>query len=136
MALPSDHFAASIRPRMTGTAVIAIINGNITNVCTAGTAIPAMAKPLPFNRPWLFEILTRLIIPQIIAGIPVNIAQTRLSIPNTNDVIANLLVLPSTAPAGGAAELSAKIKPHPLQTSAPSAFSTPHLEQYIIFPFN
>jgi len=62
---------------------------------TAGTTIPAMAKPLPFNLPPLFPIFTRPTIPKIIAGIAVMKKVQKPKIPSTNDAIASPLVLAS-----------------------------------------
>jgi hypothetical protein len=97
---------------------------------TGGTAIPAMASPLPFSRPALPLILTRLTIPRIIAGIAVRKQVRGLSKPSTSEAIASPLVLAAGAATAVATFVSAQL--HDRHTCASSAFSVPHFGQYIL----
>ncbi len=96
---------------------------------TTGTTIPAMAKPLPVILPPLFSILTRLIIPRIIAGIAVMPKVKKLKIPRTNAAMAKPLVL---TPRGGAcAGVIVNTELQEWHNWASSGFSLPHFGQYI-----
>jgi tryptophan-rich sensory protein len=64
----------------------------ITGSQTGPMIIPAIAMPLPVNWPELFWILTRLILPRIIAGIAVMRQVNGARIASTSDAIAKLLV--------------------------------------------
>jgi hypothetical protein len=97
---------------------------------TGGTAIPAMARPLPFSRPALPLILTRLTIPRIIAGIAVRKQVRGLSKPSTSEAIASPLVLAAGTAAAVVTFVRAQL--HDRHTRASSAFSVPHLGQYIV----
>ena len=97
-----------------------------------GMAIPAMAKPLPFNCPRLLLIFTRPTMPQMIAGSVVKRQVNGARMPSINAAIAALLVL---AFGGGVVETLLKTQLHELHNCAPSTFSFPHFGQYIFAPF-
>jgi hypothetical protein len=104
------------------------IKGNETD----GTTIPAMAKPLPVILPPLFSIVTRLIIPQIIAGIAVRPTVKMARIPSTSAAMARPLVL--TPRAGACAGVLVSTELQEWHTLASSVFSVPHFVQYILIP--
>jgi hypothetical protein len=103
-----------------------------TGRAATGNAIPAMARPLPFRRPPLLRIITRLIMPRIMAGIAVKMRHGKLKRPNMNEVMAIRLVF---APGAGPVEMLVRTQLHELHNCAPSAFSFPHFGQYIFAPF-
>ena len=78
-----------------------------------GVIIPAMARPFPVILPPDFSILTRAIIPRIIAGIPVRIPSKKLMMPRTRAAIAMPLVLDTIGSASVADGVS--VAPQALQ---------------------
>jgi hypothetical protein len=97
------------------------------------TQIPAMAKPLPFNWPVLFPILTRATMPKIIAGIAVRKQVKGARMPSTSEAIANPLVLALwTKPDG---DTGVNIELQNQQDFASFGFSVPHFGHRILLPF-
>jgi hypothetical protein len=96
---------------------------------STGVTIPVMAKPLPVILPPLFSIITRLIIPNIRAGIAVMPKVKKLRIPRTSAAMASPLVL--TARAGAIVEVLVSTELQEWHSWASSGFSVPHFVQYI-----
>jgi hypothetical protein len=80
--------------------IISIDSTAIKNAVTIGTTIPVMAIPVPLSCPWLLEIITREIIPNIIASGAVRKNVQKLRNPKTSDAIASALVRPDGVTAG------------------------------------
>jgi len=108
---------------------IKIANINAKGAKAAGKASPAIARPLPFNRPALFSIFTRLIIPKINAGIAVMKKVKKLKIARTRAVMASLLVLAFGF--GATVEILVNTQLQEWHSCASSGFSVPHFGQYI-----
>jgi hypothetical protein len=112
--------------------IMIAINSAMRGSATAGTQIPAIARPLPFNCPRPFPILTNATIPKIIAGIAVTRQVKGLKMPSTRAAIASPLVLASAI--GGRGTL-VRAQLQNWHSWALSGFWVPHFGQFILLPF-
>lgn len=101
---------------------------NVKAIVKTGIKIPARAKPFPVILPPDFSIIMKLIIPNIIEGMAVNMKVNMLRIPRIRAAIARLLVLHVIGFGGGF-----KMTPQELQDWASSGFWFPHFGQYIVY---